>query len=386
MKPPIVTRVAREKTDFPLDHYSYSTFVKFSTNPILFKINYLNGEYIDTLTGVTGLIGKAFHSAMECYYGVDKDLALQEGLEAGLKLIDEYPLGFLEFSKTIPTKQDAQDLFSFGFTSYVSERSQVGNLIECEAMIEEDIRVEWNGQTVDLPVKLKGYIDRVNRVDGKICITDYKTCRSFSDLDKIDGAKILQAVTYYFLCYAKYGEAPHSMTFEEVKLTKNRDGSPQVKDYTILYDDNELFFNFWFRMYDDVTRAINGEMVYVPNVYTVFDNEVSLISYIHRLDVSEEAALLMEKLKVKSITDLLKAKMESAGNLRALLSTAERQFILSNINYENMTIEERIRTKMMEHGMVLKFDSKIEGHSVALYRYTPSIGLKMSRLDRKSVV
>lgn len=42
----------RQIEKFPLRHYSYSTFVKFSTNPILFKINYINGETLDTTRGI----------------------------------------------------------------------------------------------------------------------------------------------------------------------------------------------------------------------------------------------------------------------------------------------------------------------------------------------
>ena len=34
----------------------------------------------------------------------------------------------------------------------------------------------------------------------------------------------------------------------------------------------------------------------------------------------------------------------------------------------------------MVHGMLIKFDSKVEGNAVDLYRYHPSIGLKMSKL------
>jgi S-DNA-T family DNA segregation ATPase FtsK/SpoIIIE len=35
----------------------------------------------------------------------------------------------------------------------------------------------------------------------------------------------------------------------------------------------------------------------------------------------------------------------------------------------------------MEHGMMLQFDSVINGHSFDLYRFTPSIGLKMKKLN-----
>jgi DNA segregation ATPase FtsK/SpoIIIE-like protein len=183
------------------------------------------------------------------------------------------------------------------------------------------------------------------------------------------------------MVYAEYGEAPHSIIYEEIKTTKNRDGSAQIKEYEIVYADNEQFFDFYFRLYDDMTRAINGEMVFVPNIHTIFDNEVAIVAYIHRLDVTEEAARLMKSLRVETITDLLKSKIQTAGSMRQLLKTAEKKFTSAkSLNYNQMQTQEKIATKLMEHGMLIQFDSKVEGCAVDLYRFNPSIGLKMSKL------
>lgn len=371
---------------FPLGHYSYSTFVKFSTNPILFKINYINGDTIDTTRNISGVVGQSFHRAMEVYYGAIADGnpdPVQQGLEAGLEFLHEYEECFIEFSSTVPNKQKAQERFAFAYTSYVTDKKKdQETLVSCEELLEERINVEWRGEQLNLPVMLKGYCDKIVRdAEGKLKVKDYKVVHAFSDPEKIDGAKILQAIQYYLLVYAKYGEAPYSMTFEEVKASKNRDLTPQVREYEMIYAENEQFFDFYFRMYDDMTRAINGEAVFVPNIYTMFDNEVSMVAYINRLDVSEEAAAMMKKLRVKTITDLLKKKIEVAGSMRKFLQAAERKFVsAAAIKYENMTTEEKIKTKFMEHGMLIQFEDKIEGHSVTLYRFNPSIGLKMSKL------
>ena len=377
----------RQIEKFPLRHYSYSTFVKFSTNPILFKIHYINGETLDTTRGISGVIGQSFHRAMEVYYqaiSAENEDPIQEGLEAGTEFLHQYEECFIEFSQTIPNKQKAQEVFVFAYTSYVTDKKhdEGETMVSCEELFEESVNVEWRGEKLDLPVSLKGYTDKVVRdQENRLKIKDYKVVRSFSDPEKIDGSKIIQAIQYYLGVYAKYGEEPYSMTFEEVKCTKNRDGSSQVKEYEIVYRENEQFFDFYFRMYDDMTRAINGEAVFVPNIYSMFDNEVSMVAYINRLDVSEEVAGMMKKLRVKNITDLLKKKIEVAGSMRKFLKTAETKFInAAGIKYESMTIEEKIKTKFMEHGMLISFEDKIEGHNVDLYRFNPSIGLKMSKL------
>jgi len=73
----------------------------------------------------------------------------------------------------------------------------------------------------------------------------------------------------------------------------------------------------------------------------------------------------MKKLKVDNITDLLKKKIQSAGNMRKLMVSLENQLTeAKNINYNDMENHEKIQTKMLEHGMVLSFDSKVEGASV----------------------
>jgi len=379
----------KEPENFPLKHYSYSSMVAFSTNPILFRIKYLNKETYDTTVGIRQIIGQAFHKGMEVYHGGSDTIlvsneqeAIEFGLKAAMEFVDMYPDGFITYSTTIPTKQKAQELLAFAFNSYVSEypygKVQV---LSCEEKLEEFIDVEWRGEHLSLPVKLKGYTDQVFRDGKKLKIKDYKTVTSFSSDDSIEGGKILQAVIYYFLVYVKYKEEPYSMVFDEVKMTKNRDGGSQVKSYEFVYKDNTLFFDFFFRYYEDMTRAINGEMVFMPNLNALYDNEVAIIAYINRLDVPEDQAKLQKKYKVKTLTDVLKREIQNAGNMRKLLASLEKKFNEGkSINYETMKNEEKIQTKLLEHGISIKFDSVIHGASVDLYRFMPSMGLKMSKL------
>lgn len=363
--------------------------IKFSTNPILFKINYMNRDRFDIATGISGVLGLSFHEAMKVYYGgsdllkpADEAEAIQFGLNAGMDFLNDYQEAFIRFSATIPNKQSAFEKFTFVFNEYVkTKKYEPEKVIGVEEEIEGIVEIEWRGRKLRFPIQLKGFLDRVDREDGKIKIRDYKTCHQFSNPGKIDGAKILQAVEYYLLAYFKYGVAPYSLIFEEVKYSKNKDGSPQVREYEIVYADNLLYFDFYFRFYEDMMRAFAGEQVYVPNVHAIFDNEVAIIAYIHRLDVAEDAAKLMKDNNVTNITDLLKKEIQSAGNMRKLMKAVEEQFVSAkSLNYESMTNEEKIQTKLLEYGMMLKFDSKREGASVDLYCYTPTIGLKMSRL------
>lgn len=390
---PRIRQSSRETTlpdSFPVRHYSYSSMVRFSSNPLMFRVMDINGDIIETAHSASSVLGTAFHRAMEVYYGgSDEHIisseqdAVEFGMKVGMEFLDMYNDGFINYSTTIKNKQALMDKFAYVFGAYVKEKPHAlgGELISCEEKIEEKVAVEWRGHDVDLPVKLKGYLDKVVRVDGKLKIVDYKVVSSFSDPDTIDARKIIQTVMYYFLAYAKYGEEPYSFIYEEVKHSENRDGGRQVREYEIVYADNEQFFDFFLRFYDDMTRALLGEMVWVPNVNALYDNEVAVVSYIHRLDVNEVKAKEMKRARVENVSDLLKKKIVSARSMRQFMKAVEQKFISAKtINYEKMKTEEKIATKLMEYGMMLSFDSVVEGSTVDLYRFSPSIGIKMARI------
>jgi len=390
----VITKGKRESStnEYGLKHLSYSALVAFGTNPIMFKIRYKNGDTIDTLQNISGVVGKAFHLAMQVYFGghdeyviSNESEAIQMGMQAGVEYIEAYNDGWIDFSSTIPTKQKAIEKFIFLFQSYIKEQNITSDqILLLEGKLEYFIDVEYKGEQVKLPVKLKGYLDKVFRdKKGRLCIKDYKTVVAFSKPDKIDGAKMLQSAEYFFLAYAEYGEIPYKIVFEEVKMTQNQDRTkPQVQSYEIIYEENQLFFDFYFRYYNDVLRGVAGESVYVPNVNAMYDNEVAIVAYIHRLDDPEEVAKKLRENQVKNITELLKSEIDRTSSMKAFLENTKKEFqTYKSLNYETMTIEERIKTKYMEFGLLLNFDSKVEGLSVTQYRFNPSIGVKMKTLE-----
>lgn len=356
----------------------------------MFKVNEIQGEYIETLSSAKSVLGQGFHKAMEAYrFGTETNpIATEgEGLELGLKVgmefLECYNDGFIDYNKKIPNKEKMYEKFTFLYHHYVKERGwQSGEEpLYAEHMMKYNVAAVWRGQQLNMPVALKGYTDLIYRHDGKLKIKDYKTVERFSDLEKIDGAKILAAVTYFLLVFAETGEEPYSMVYEEVKHTLNQDGSSQIRTYEVVYADHDLYFDFFFRYYTDVVRALNGEQVYVPNVYALFDNEVSLVAYINRLDVDEEQARLMKKHRVDNITDLLRKRVQNTKSKNKFAQTVENSLSAGKtINYKAMKDHDKIKTKLMEHGMVLDYEATVEGNTVDLYRYNPSIGLSMKKV------
>jgi len=383
--------IKEEFQGFPVEHYSYSMFTLASTNPLMFKIRYINREVIDTTTSVSAVLGNAVHRAMQAYLGGEKDIptpadegeAIKHGHARGLEYLKAYSDGFINWTSNIPTRTVLEEKYAFCYFGYIKDfgfAKKVKEIINVEKKLK--YRIEVEGQ--NLPVPLVGVPDFVYEdFEGRIKIEDHKIVATYSKEDDIDGAKLLQAIFLYFLVYADTGKAPYSCTFREFKHTKNADGSNQTREYTIVYEEVPMAFELFYRFYGDITDMLLGKMIYLPNIKAMFDKEVSILAYIYRLDIAEERNQAFKKLKVDNLTDFLKLKIQKDGSVKKYMETVTAQFISSQtLNYKDMKVEERIKMKMAEHGLGMDFHSKVEGYSVDLYRYDPSIGLKMSKIEQ----
>jgi len=353
----------------------------------MFKIKYIQGQRIDTTTSISAVIGQAIHRGLEVYYGGDDKYiadteaeAIEFGMKAITSFIEMYNEGFIEFSKTIETKQKALEKALFGFQAYVKEvgYKEFEQIVSLEEKLERHIRIEHEGNTIDLPIKLKGYTDMILRKEnGKLRIIDYKTTSRFSNPDKLDGAKMIQAIQYYFLVFAEYGEAPEDFVFREIKTSPNRDKSSQVREYIINYKDHSIMFDFYLRLYWDVIASLQGEAVYVPNIFTQFENEVSLISYIHKLDVPEIVEQEIEIEQVSKITDLLEKKLSRMKMYADFKEIEQKLKKVKNMDYSKMSNEEKIVNKLMEFAIPVKFEKKIESFAVDIYLLSVSMGVSV---------
>ena len=56
---------------------------------------------------------------------------------------------------------------------------------------------------------------------------------------------------------AKHGKEPEDFTYLEIKATKNKDGSPQVQPYRIIYSEHEAYKTYFLKLYTDVIVKIS---------------------------------------------------------------------------------------------------------------------------------
>ena len=195
------------------------------------------------------------------------------------------------------------------------------------------------------------------------------------------------------------------MTFQEFKTSANQDKSKQLREYEIVYKDAPLIFDLFFRFYEDITDALLGKQVYVPNLQSMYDKEVSLLAYIHRLDMSEEVAQKLKDAKVDNITDFLKQKIQTTGSMKKYLDVVSKKFISAkSLNYKDMTTEDK-RQKLhgiklfpllIEYGinrtilLSIRIDQYIfngSGYSpeVARFQYRKLFGMTEAELEQEPV-
>lgn len=381
--------LACEYVNFPVPHYSYSSLTKFGSDPFMFKVNYINGDQIETTSSPTNVLGRTMHKALETYLGGNPDVpvpaddgeAIKVAYKTALEYLNGYSDGFIEYNTTVESRAKLEERFAFAFFGYIKEfnyKKFVKEIVLVEKMLKH--KVEVNGKV--LPVPLKGSADLVYRDHkDRLIIRDHKFTSRYSDPEAIDGAKLIQAAFNYFLVAAETGEVPYSMVYAEFKIVPNKDGSPQMREFEIVFGEHPLVFEFFYRYYYDVTDALLGKQVFVPNVYAMYDKEVSILAYIHRLDEDEAREKAFKANKVDNITDFLKRRIMKDGSMKKYLETVATKFVSAEtLNYKSMTTEEKIKMKLAEHGLAVEFHSKVQGNSVELYRYEPSIGLKMSKI------
>lgn len=368
----------------------------FATNPVLFRIKYINRDIIETTRGSNTVLGEAVHEGLKVFLGgsdehvftakdTEADM-LKVALDATLEYLNKYPDGFIDWKKNVPNRESLQEQALQAIPCYIKEwdRSHIKNMLMVEDKLEESVVVQVEGRELELPVPMVGYTDYVYEDEkDRVRIVDHKTVFRYTDPDSVDGSKLLQAAIYYLLISARTGRVPYDMTFREYKVSKNEDGSSHTREYQIVYGETPMLFDFFFRLYGDITDALLGTQVYVPNFRAMFDSDVGLLAYIYRLDVPDVLEKEKKRNKVEDIAELMQKKMAKTRNLKRFMEAKATLFTSHvTLNYATMQPHEKIKYKLMEHGMVVNFSDKIEGLAVDLYRFEPSVGIKMTTIEK----
>jgi len=336
----------------PIEHLSYSSMRKFCNNPQMFFKNYILGIW-DFKQSMVMLTGSAFHKTMEHYYKTgDLDTAITIG-SAYISTIKEE-----EVSWGKSTREDAQKRFAAAVNFYMNEQPEVGKIIGVEDVVTTD--KGFNNQ--QLPVPVKAVTDLVTENNGALHLWDYKVVSSFTDQETEDPLKIIQAMFNFITQAAKQGKEPEDFTYLEIKATKNKDGSSQVKPYRIIYAEQEQYRAHFLKLYSDVIVELAREdRRWLPNFGDMLTGAESWTDYISdTLDFKTMP-------KVSHVADLKQVKVKGY----------EASDIETN---ETLTKEQKIKAKLQEFGIAVEMKNTHTGHNVILYTAVPARGVRMNTL------
>jgi hypothetical protein len=124
----------------------------------------------------------------------------------------------------------------------------------------------------DLVVESRGH-------RGCIDIVDHKFVDSFSSERGNKPLFVLQALFNYYTVLDVYKKPVRRFIVQECKKRKNKDGSSQMRRYTLNFDELADDFALFKRLVNDATREIEKRRVYLPNPGDLFEGTNSFEVY-----------------------------------------------------------------------------------------------------------
>ena len=345
-----------------IDYWSYSSMSALLSNPLNFKKKYILKVYDDPMSP-SGVVGTACHKVAEAYFGNGK--SEQEAIQAGYDYIDSISHTEIDYGKTGSKEKILKD-FEQATRFFFEELPQYHEILGVEYSITTEITT-IDGNTLPLPAKAKIDLISKNKL-GEIEVIDWKFTRGYTDANVTDFGKFLQAMFDYHIVLAKFGEAPARVIFREVKISKNKDNTPQIQDYVIDFKEGTIYGDFatFYKLYNDTTKYISSPTsIYLPNPNDYFNGQNSFDSF--RLGIIGTEAPVAVKHKTEQKTFVDKNYVASA---------TER------VENKDLSDEEKIRFKLQEFAMPVEMSETYVGASVTKYTLKPSRGIAMSKIAR----
>lgn len=351
-----------QETQMPINRFSYSSFVQLLRNPLIFKMKHILNIY-DTPSGMSAMIGKACHKALEYRY-TDQEQQIADVIQVGMDYLMETSDGYIDYGKT-GSREKMLKGYTQAMQFYFAEEPTYHKIISVEEKWESECKTIY-GDTLPLP--MTGKADLVHQFSDNpedVEIVDTKFTVSFTNYDTEDYIKIIQSMFMYHLLLATKGIKAKRMIFREVKRTKNDDGTPQVRDWAIPFD-HEPYFVIFYNLFNDAVKFLKRDPIFLPNLSDMFDGEQSGLLYAQGLinaDMSDVE--VMHKVRDVAFTSkkFIASKLESDLN-------------------KNLLPEEKIKIRLAEFGYPVEPVDAIVGASVTQYRFKISAGVRVSAIKK----
>lgn len=343
-----------------IDYWSYSSMTQLMRNPLAFKKKYVLKVY-DDQANPSGVVGSACHKALESYYGGKEQ---HEAIEEGLRYIDNISDSEINYGKT-GSRENILESYTQAINFYFEELPEFHEIIGVEYGITTPIETV-KGEKLGLPAKSFSDLITRNKL-GEIEVIDHKFVKSYTDGDIDDFSKFLQGMFLYHTVKAKFGEAPKRVIFNECKVSRNRDNTPQIQPYVIDFEDARYGdFATFYKLYDACTEFIsNPKAIFLPNPNDIFDGQNSFETFRMGVIGVDRPVSVAHKTEQKTFV--------------------EKNYVASafdKVENENLTPESRIAMKLQEFAIPVKMDKTHVGASVTQYTFKPSRGVSMAKISK----
>lgn len=383
-----------------VNSWSYSSVSCFCRNEKAFEMTYIYKER--TRRSVSSIAGNAYHKALENYFSSfnEKKQELVDLTATAYEYLDCVPANDWKLSKKCPTIENAVaeanksvnallQNFSSELSVYIQD---VKRVLDVEARYEQWVTI--NG--VDIPLPLHLVIDLVVELnDGRIVIIDHKSKSAFTDPDELALTHGKQAITYVVGYETAHPEQTVSeVWFIENKISKNRDGSAQVRKYSITMDaDTRRLYETL--LYESVRRMLQAvsdpDYIYTINDTDNLADKATLYDFWTKTLISEvdDFPQIPDNKKPLIAKRLRKIKDSSIAMISPKVITTFREKAASFITFDysktNMTNEEKIEHLLRTFNISVRVAHKIDGFSCDTYLCEAAAGVKLDSIRKYSL-
>lgn len=405
-------------SNYIIDHWSHSSLRTFCRNQADFQKCYIyHCRNIDR--GASSIAGNLYHEALAVFFNAIKthtelpkygDLLLWTQKKTELIASQEIKPGK---GKTIEqARQEIESAVETLLTSFYEEFDAYVDDIAEILFIETTFQTFVNiaGEDVPLPVKFVPDLIYINK-QGELCIADHKTKRAYTSDDELGVRLSGQATTYRIgintLIEEGKGEwanmiakhptikdgVKHFYYFEN-KVSKNKDGSRQIRRAVIDVDDTaEVYELFLFSQLKCLMKATNDpDHVYLANPEDMYLKGNEILDFFIKTHTQDSE--IYKKLNDKERAFLARSKSNAIqkGLERVPKSfverlTNEKNFVTINYNEmeTNLTPEQRIEHRLRCFNLRTQVAKTIDGYASRLFLLRVGAGTRISQIMRSEM-
>lgn len=266
----------------PIQHWSHSSLMAFLRNPLAWYKRYVEQVY-DMPSGPASVVGRAAHTALQHYYGgIGKEDAIALGMEYLRGVADfEINFGKLKGKRAQKKKRQSMEREYLQAVGFYLERPPKYQVLGVE--VKSTVPVSG----LELPIKAVSDLVVKSKVDPKgVDIVDHKFVAAFSPYKADKTLFVMQAIFNYYTVKKTFGKPVRRFIIHECKISRNADGSPQMRRHVIDFRAFRQEFVIFHRLVRDATEALRHMRVFLPNPSDIFEGENSFDIY--RINLTPE--------------------------------------------------------------------------------------------------